>query len=75
VTTGAGYEPGQIVEAYGIAVDEHGVVYLADTAAHRIQTYDHAAGTWAVLAEGHGTAPDQFSRPRGVAIFPPAVSR
>ncbi len=39
VTEGSGFGVGQIREGYGIAVDADGRVYVADTAAHRIQTF------------------------------------
>ena len=73
ITAGAGFDVGESTDTYGIAVDAAGRIYIADTGAHRIQTY--VDGAWNVIAEGVGSGLGQFSRPRGVAIYPPAVSR
>jgi DNA-binding beta-propeller fold protein YncE len=70
---GQGGEPGQFDFPCSVAVDSRGRLYVTDSNNHRVQHFDGA--TWAVLSSGVGAGPGQFSRLRGVAVFPPAVSR
>jgi tripartite motif-containing protein 71 len=65
---------GQMEEAYGLVATWDGTLYLADTGASRIQA--NAGGGWWVHSGGTGIGPTlgEFFRPRGVAVFPPAVS-
>lgn len=66
--------PGTFAEPWGVAVDQAGNVYVADTWNHRIQKFD-ATGkfvtTWGTNGDTRGIAqinPTQFYGPRALAI-------
>jgi predicted membrane-bound mannosyltransferase/DNA-binding beta-propeller fold protein YncE len=66
--------PGTLAEPWGIAVDQTGNVYVADTWNHRIQKFD-AAGKlvtlWGTNGDTRGVArvdPTSFYGPRAIAI-------
>jgi DNA-binding beta-propeller fold protein YncE len=63
----SGTEPGQLTLPFGIDIDAHGVVFVADTDNHRVQTFDRQGvrlGGWGTL----GTGPGEFDRPIGIAV-------
>ena len=70
----------QFYSPHGIAVDRHGVVYVADTLNHRIRTIDPRTRTVTTLAgsglpgdaDGFGFA-RQFDSPHGVAVSPSGI--
>ncbi|WP_052359973.1 NHL repeat-containing protein [Solidesulfovibrio alcoholivorans] len=63
----SGKSVGQFGTPAGIAVDDSGNIYVADTLNNRVQVYDAAAGTW--TASGSvGSDPGQFNNPQGIAV-------
>jgi DNA-binding beta-propeller fold protein YncE len=62
--------PGTFIEPWGIAVDEQGNVYVADTWNHRIQKFDPSGNfllDWGNAGQpGNGT--NGFWGPRGIAV-------
>ncbi len=70
-----GSAPGQFNDPWGIAVDERGYVYVADTWNHRIQKFDpngNFLSSWGffVNTEGKLEQPGGFWGPRAIAIDP-----
>ncbi|HPO08975.1 MAG TPA: hypothetical protein PLZ55_09935, partial [bacterium] len=72
---GSGSGDGQLYQAQGIARDEAGNFYIADTGNNRVQTFSPDGfyfKKWGIQGSGDG----QFSSPRGIAVGPgsdPAV--
>ncbi len=65
-------EAGTFLEPWGVAVDNKGNVYVADTWNHRIQKFS-ADGQFLLQWGSSGTVdegPDRFWGPRGVAVSP-----
>ena len=65
-----GHREGQFQNPRGIAADEHGNVYVADTDNHRVV---HLVNTgrelvWAKAIGSHGDGPGHFQSPSGVAL-------
>ncbi len=65
----AGAALGQFQGPKGVAVDQDGRVYVADSQNHRIQVLD-AQGQPVVQWGSQGSGPGQFQEPWGVAISP-----
>lgn len=60
---------GQFDQPFGIATDQAGNVYVADTLNHRIQKFS-AAGAFITKWGTLGTGAGQFDEPRAVAVGP-----
>jgi len=58
---------GQLQDPRGIAVDEAGNVYVADSGNHRIQKFD-STGKFLTQWGNEGDGPGQFKEPWGVAV-------
>jgi uncharacterized protein (TIGR03663 family) len=58
---------GQFQDPRGIAVDEAGNVYVADSNNHRIQKFD-SGGQFLTQWGSEGTGPGQFKEPWGLAV-------
>jgi DNA-binding beta-propeller fold protein YncE len=58
---------GQFRDPFGVAVDQHGDVYVADTFNHRIQKFDPQGRFLAAWGE-QGMADGQFTRPLALAL-------
>ena len=58
---------GQFQDPRGIAVDEAGNVYVADSGNHRIQKFD-SSGSFLTQWGSQGDGPGQFQEPWGVAV-------
>ncbi|HWQ13779.1 MAG TPA: SBBP repeat-containing protein, partial [Roseiflexaceae bacterium] len=59
--------PGQIDQPRGVAVDDKGNIYVADTGNHRITIYAPDGQPIRTIG-GFGSGPGQFNEPRGVAV-------
>lgn len=64
-TQGSG--EGQFQDPRGIAVDEAGNVYVADSSNHRIQKFD-SGGKFLTQWGSQGNGPGQFQEPWGIAV-------
>ncbi|WP_338552082.1 S-layer homology domain-containing protein [Paenibacillus sp. KS-LC4] len=67
---GSGSELGEFKNPYGVAVDESGEVYVADSENHRIQKLDGSAGNWSNWGYVGAVAGDslgEFANVTGVA--------
>lgn len=62
-----GNQPGQLRNPKGIAFDDEGNLYVADSQNHRIQVFD-PNGRFLRQWGGEGTQPGQFKEPWGVAV-------
>ena len=62
-----GREAGQLDQPRGIAVDQHGNLYVADTGNHRVQVFG-PDGTLIRAFGSFGSGDGQFNEPRGVAV-------
>ena len=62
-----GKDPGQLDQPRGIAVDQQGNVYVADTGSHRIEVFKND-GTPLRTIGTFGSAAGQFNEPHGVAV-------
>ncbi|MGI9253860.1 MAG: NHL repeat-containing protein [Thermomicrobiales bacterium] len=77
---GNGSNNNQFASPRGVAISPNGLeLYIADINNHRIAVWTRAttAGAWAAqaaLGSGPGTAKNQFSSPRGVAISPDGLN-
>ena len=60
---------GQFDQPFGVATDQAGNVYVADTLNHRIQKFS-AAGAFITKWGTLGTGAGQFNEPRAVAVGP-----
>lgn len=60
-------EPGQFRSPWGIAVDDHGDVYVTDTGNHRVQKFDRE-GNFITQWGGFGNGDGQFNFPYGIAV-------
>jgi len=58
---------GQFQDPRGIAVDEAGNVYVADSGNHRIQVFD-SSGKFLIQWGSEGDGPGQFKEPWGIAV-------
>ena len=58
---------GQFQDPRGIAVDEAGNVYVADSGNHRIQVFD-SGGKFLIQWGSEGDGPGQFKEPWGIAV-------
>jgi len=66
-----GNGPGQFIYAYGIAVDQSGKIFVADTANNRIQKFSSSDGinyTFVTAWGTYGTGNGQFDAPYGIAV-------
>ena len=61
-----GDKPGQFRSPAGIAVDEEGMVYVADTGNHRIQVFDQEGKTIRTFGS-KGSNPRELNSPSGLA--------
>ncbi len=59
--------PAELQNPTGIAVDEDGNIYVADTANHRIQVFDRRGNLQQTIGS-YGKGEGQFDEPRGVAV-------
>ena len=60
---------GQFDHAFGVAVDNSGYVYVADTDNHRIQKFTtEQIGDFVTTWGGLGTGDGQFNYPKGIAV-------
>jgi len=69
-TTGHKHEltsPGDFAKPTGLAVDQDGNLYVADTLNNRIEIFD-ADGKYITTFGKNGDGPGYFARPKGVAI-------
>lgn len=67
----AGKEIGQLDYPRGLAVDEKGNVYVADSKNHRIQVFESETGKFLKKIGGGGTSdPGDLREPNDVSIFP-----
>ena len=66
-TGGVGTEPGQFDDARGIAVDDRGVVTVADSGNDRIQRFSSSGNPIGTIGES-GSGPGQLDGPVGVAL-------
>jgi DNA-binding beta-propeller fold protein YncE len=69
-TTGHNHEltsPGEFAKPTGLAVDQEGNLYVADTLNNRIEIFD-ADGKFISAFGKSGDGPGYFARPKGVAI-------
>jgi DNA-binding beta-propeller fold protein YncE len=69
-TTGHNHEltsPGDFAKPTGLAVDQEGNLYVADTLNNRIEIFD-ADGKFISVFGKSGDGPGYFARPKGVAI-------
>ena len=62
-----GNKPGQFKYPAGIAIDEQGLVYVADTGNNRIQVYN-SEGKWVRGFGARGDGLREFSGPTGIAV-------
>lgn len=62
-------EKGKFYGPRGIAVDQAGYVYVADTGNHRIQKFD-ANGNLVAITGQRGAGKGQFNEPVGLAVAP-----
>lgn len=65
---GAGNGAGEFSRPTGIAADDSGNLYVADTFNNRIQMMNAADAAWSQLGGGSGSGVGQFNRPSGAAI-------
>ncbi|OPH50000.1 hypothetical protein BC351_36505 [Paenibacillus ferrarius] len=61
-------ELGGFINPGGVAVDNSGNVYVADTNNNRIQKLTASTGVWSQWGGQHGSDVGQFANPRGVAV-------
>jgi len=66
---GSGTGDGQLVDPYGLAVDNEGNFLVADSGNHRIQIFGPLGG-WLRKFGSHGKAAGQLNRPVSVAVGP-----
>ena len=69
-TTGHNHElttPGDFAKPTGLALDQDGNLYVADTLNDRIEVFD-AEGQFISTYGKNGDGPGYFARPKGVAI-------
>jgi sugar lactone lactonase YvrE len=69
-TTGHNHElttPGDFAKPTGLAVDQEGTLYVADTLNNRIEVFD-ADGKFISTFGKAGDGPGYFARPKGVAV-------
>ena len=59
--------PGDFAEPGGMAVDQKGNLYVADTLNNRIEVFDPDGGFLSTFGK-NGDGPSDFARPKGVAI-------
>ena len=62
-----GNKPGELCKPFGLAVDEDGNIYIADTFNHRIQKFDDS-GQFLAEYGSYGFGSENFRYPRKVAI-------
>lgn len=60
-------EAGQMRSPWGIAIDSHGDVYVADTGNQRVQKFDRE-GNYITQWGGFGNGEGQFNFPYGIAV-------
>jgi DNA-binding beta-propeller fold protein YncE len=75
VPSGTGTDVGSFAESFGIVVDGAGTLYVADTGNHRIQQFDGTSWSLVPGQLGAGLNVGQFMRPRGVAVYPAAITQ
>ena len=63
----AGSGTGSFDKPRGVAVDQRGFLYVADSGHHRIQRMDLGTGNW-VAWGSYGTGAGQFNQPLGLAV-------
>jgi tripartite motif-containing protein 71 len=63
----AGQAPGRFSVPHGVAVDDQGYIYVADTGNHRIQKLSPSGEAMARWGEP-GRGPGQFGNPSGIAV-------
>jgi sugar lactone lactonase YvrE len=64
---GPGSGPGELAAPWGVAVDQDGSLYVADTGNHRVQVFSRTGAflrSWGSL----GAAPGQLDGPTGIAV-------
>jgi DNA-binding beta-propeller fold protein YncE len=66
---GHGYEPGEFLRPRALAIDEHDLLYVADSCNHRIQVFD-TEGKLVRMWGNRGDAPGEMSYPYDLAIGP-----
>ncbi|NCC53152.1 MAG: hypothetical protein EOM20_18325, partial [Spartobacteria bacterium] len=64
-----GQHLGQLYKPTGLAVDDHGILYVADQGNNRVQSYNTTSKVWTAWGSG-GTLAGQFNQPLGVAVGP-----
>jgi len=65
---GNGFEPGKMINAIDLAIDERGHIYVPDAGTNRIQKFD-ADGRFIRQWGSFGSAPGQFYKPKGAAVL------
>lgn len=65
---GNGFEPGKIINAIDLAIDEQDHIYIPDAATNRIQKFD-ADGRFIRQWGSFGSAPGQFYKLKGAAVL------
>jgi DNA-binding beta-propeller fold protein YncE len=65
---GKGFEPGYLMFPTYLAVDDDGLVYVADTLNARVQVFDPESGTVIRAIGERGNRFGQFERPKGIAL-------